>query len=223
MSNALHISDRVLVDRLFAGEIEAADHFVTRFSQLVWAVLVRDFRISQDLRDDLYQDVFLRLWEDDYRRLRLWSGEGSLASYLGPTVRHLAIDRLRTRLPERENPLPESDDHDHPHSNEASQEELTWLEEQRLAVEQAVEALDERDRALYRLRYVEERPYAEIACELDATVNHVGVLLSRLTRQLQRSTAAVNVPPQGRTNQGNTPRTGARVRTPGPGSSSGRK
>jgi RNA polymerase sigma factor (sigma-70 family) len=193
MSNALHISDRVLVDRLFAGEIEAADHFVTRFSQLVWTVLVRDFRIPQDLRDDLYQDVFLRLWEEDYRRLRLWSGEGSLASYLGPIVRHLAIDRLRTRVPERENPLPPQNEHDHPSSNEPSQEELAWLEQQRLAVERALEALDERDRALYRLRYVEERPYAEIACELDATVNHVGVLLSRLTRQLQKNLAAVSL------------------------------
>jgi len=199
MSNALHTSDRVLVERLFAGETEAADHFVTRFSQLVWAVLVRDFRISPDLRDDLYQDVFLRLWEDDYRRLRLWSGEGSLASYLGPIVRHLAIDRLRTRLPERENPIPQADDQEHPSSSEPSPEELTWLEEQRFAVEQALEVLDERDRALYRLRYVEERPYIEIAGELDATVNHVGVLLSRLTRQLQKALAEGTGASPGRT------------------------
>lgn len=193
MSNALHISDRVLVDRLFAREAEAADHFVTRFSQLVWTVLVRDFRLPQDLRDDLYQDVFVKLWEDDHRRLRLWSGEGSLASYLCPIVRHLAIDQLRTRVPERENPLPPQDEHDHPSSNEPSQEDLAALEQQRLAVEQALETLDERDRALYRLRYVEERPYAEIASELDATVNHVGVLLSRLTQQLQKNLAAVSV------------------------------
>jgi len=190
MSDALHLPDRVLVDRLLVGDPEAADLFVTRFSRLVWAVLVRDVGLVHPQGDDVFQDLFLRLWEDDYRRLRNWSGEGDFASYLVTIVRHLAIDHVRGRRPERENPLPRPDEQDEPGTLAPGPEELARLEEQYEAIERALAGLSERDRDLYRLRYVEERPYAEIAVELDVTVNHVGVLLSRLTTNLRSAVAA---------------------------------
>ena len=219
MNDALHISDRVLVDRLISGDHEAADLFLTRFSRLVWAVLVRDFGLPRDRCEDLYQSLFLRLWEDDYRRLRNWSRQGDFASYLTTIVRHLALDLLRTRAPERENPLPDSDDHDHPCSAAPSQEELAALEEQRRIVERIVSRLSDREQILYRLRYVEELPYTEIAQELAATVNHVGVLLSRLTVRLRQEMVAVDsvrlpIPEEERTAGRATD-----VRSPSPGSS----
>ena len=219
MNDALHISDRVLVDRLISGDHEAADLFVTRFSRLVWAVLVRDFRLPGDLCEDLYQDLFLRLWDDDYRRLRNWSRDGDFASYLIPIVRHLAIDRLRARAPERENPLPEIDDHDHPCSAAPSQEELAALEEQREIVERIMSRLPDRDQKLYRLRYVEELPYAEIAQEMGATVNHVGVLLSRLTVRLRQEVVAADAVHLSIPGEATTAGNGAGVRTSSPGSS----
>jgi RNA polymerase sigma factor (sigma-70 family) len=137
MSDALHLPDRVLVDRLLAGDPEAADLFVTRFSRLVWAVLVRDIGLVHPQGDDVFQDLFLRLWEDDYRRLRNWSGEGDFAAYLVTIVRHLAIDHVRGWQPEREHPLP--DDQDEPSTSEPGPEELARLEEQYEAIERALE------------------------------------------------------------------------------------
>ena len=128
MPDALHFPDRVLVDRLLAGDPEAADHFVTRFSRLVWAVLVRDVGMVHPQGDDVFQELFLRLWEDDYRRLRNWPGEGDFAGYLVPIVRHLAIDHVRGRRPERENPLPRPDEQDEPSTSEPDAEELAQLD-----------------------------------------------------------------------------------------------
>jgi RNA polymerase sigma-70 factor (ECF subfamily) len=151
---------------------------------------VRDVGMVHPQGDDVFQELFLRLWEDDYRRLRNWSGEGDFAGYLVPIVRHLAIDHVRGRRPERENPLPRPDEQDEPSTSEPDAEELAQLEEQFDAIEQALGGLSDRDRELYRLRYLEERPYAEIAVELEITVNHVGVLLSRLTTNLRAAVAA---------------------------------
>lgn len=221
MNDALHISDRVLVDRLISGDHEAADLFTTRFSRLVWAVLLRDFGLPRDLSEDLYQDLFLRLWDDDYRRLRNWSRQGDFASYLTTIVRHLSLDRLRARAPERENSLPESDDHDQPCSEAPGPEELATLEEQRGIVEQILNRLPDRYQDLYRLRYVEELPYAEIARELAATVNHVGVLLSRLTARLRQEVVgadSLRLPFQ---DDERTAGYGTDVRTSSPGSSPG--
>jgi RNA polymerase sigma factor (sigma-70 family) len=214
MTDALRMPDRVLVDRLLAGDPEAADLFVTRFNGLVWAILVRSFRLRDDQREDLFQEVFVRLWEQDYRRIRMWSGDGDLASYLAPIVRHLALDRLR-RSDRREQPYPDPEGPaGDPASGEPDPLELAWVQEQRDAVDRAVDGLIERDRELYRLRYEEQATYEEISRRLAITVNNVGVRLARLTERLRKAVgAAASVAPKGTIQAEGT------VRFPSPGSS----
>jgi RNA polymerase sigma factor (sigma-70 family) len=179
MPDALQLPDRVLVDRLLDGDPEAADLFVTRFTRLVWAILAREFpSLSHEQKEDLYQTVFARLWDDDYRRLRAWTGEGNLAGYLAVTVRHLALDYVRRSNRER----PELDAE--PAADDPAPDELAWLEEQRALVRQLLEDCSEQDRRIYDLR-VAGRSYEEIAAELDVTVNLVGVRLNRLVKKLR--------------------------------------
>jgi len=187
MTDALRIPDRVLVDRLLAGDPEAADLMVTRFNGLVWAILVRSFRLRDHQREELFQEVFVRLWEQDYRRIRMWSRAGDFASYLAPIVRHLALDRLR-RPDEREQPLPDPEGPgDDPATGEPDPLELARIQEQREAVERAVNGLAAGDRELYRLRYAEQASYQEISLSLEITVNNVGVRLARLTEKLRKA------------------------------------
>ena len=104
------VDDRQLIDRVLAGDTRAADAFVTRFTRLVWAILIRQTALAAGQVEDVYQGVFVRLWEDDYRRIRNWSQNGDFAAYLAPIVRHLALDALRRTPGDREQPLPEADE-----------------------------------------------------------------------------------------------------------------
>jgi RNA polymerase sigma-70 factor (ECF subfamily) len=190
MTDALRIPDRVLVERLLAGDSEAADLMVTRFSGLVWSILVRRFRLRDDQREELFQEVFVRLWEQDYRRIRMWSGEGDFASYLAPIVRHLALDRLR-HPDGREQPLPDPEGPgEDPATGEPDPLELARIHEQRAAVERAVTGSAAADRELYRLRYEQQASYREISLTLKITVNNVGVRLARLTEKLRKAVEA---------------------------------
>jgi RNA polymerase sigma factor (sigma-70 family) len=179
--------DRELIDRVLAHQPDAADCFVIRFSRFVWSVLVRDFGISPERAEDLHQEVFLRLWDDDYRRLRLWRGEGVFASYLGPIVRNLALDRLRadpslrSRQPAPDGGQPEFD----PTDPEPGPEELAIVQELRERLERAASKLSKRDRELYRLRHELDMSYVEIGKQLDLSVNAVGVALARLVKKLR--------------------------------------
>jgi RNA polymerase sigma-70 factor (ECF subfamily) len=183
------ISDRELVARVIARDDDAADIFVLRFSRFVWSVFVRYSGIDETVACDLYQDTFTRLLDDDYRRLRMWRGEGSFVSYLGPIVRHIANDYLRARreFAVGDGGLDDDDDAPvfDPPDDEPGPEELAIVQEQRRMLERAVGRLDERDRLLYRLRHEEDRPYKEIAAETGMTVNNVGVALSRLLKKLE--------------------------------------
>lgn len=71
---------------------------VDRYGPVVVRVL-RRFRISQEDRDDCWQTVFLRLFENDHARLRAWRGR-NLPGYIAIITRRIAIDLLRTRNPE---------------------------------------------------------------------------------------------------------------------------
>lgn len=188
MPRSAYVSDVALVHRVVAGDGDAADLFVARFTRLVWWVLIHQLDLQPERAGDLYQDVFLRLWEDDYRRLRNWTGEGDFAAYLIPIVRHLAVDRLRVDHPERREPLPDPlETSFEPEDPAPGAGELAWIEQQRELLDQAVAALDEQDRRLYELRFVDECSYREIAAVLELSVNNVGVRLSRLVERLRKA------------------------------------
>jgi RNA polymerase primary sigma factor len=56
------------------------------------------------LRDDAYQEICIKLIEDDYRRIRSYGGHGSFAGYVLTTVERLLIDLLRREKPRRRLP-----------------------------------------------------------------------------------------------------------------------
>ena len=207
------MEDRALIARVLAGETPAADLMVSRFTRFVWAILVRQLGLPRDLAEDLFQEVFVRLWEDDYRRLRSWSGEGDFASYLAPIVRNLALDRLRVNPDRHERPL-DSRDEWSGLDGEPDAEELAWIHEQREILRRAVGGLSERDRELVRRRYEQELSYREIAGAMNMTVNHVGVALARLTERLKGSVSAAPA-----AHLGPDPDPGRAVRWSSPGSS----
>lgn len=66
----------------------------------------------EELRRDFHQDICLALIDEDYRRLRAYSGDGSFTGFVLRIVDHLLIDLLRTvhsrrRLPAAVARLPE--------------------------------------------------------------------------------------------------------------------
>ncbi len=206
------VDDRQLIDRVLAGDPRVADAFVTRFTRLVWAILIRQTALAVGQIEDVYQEVFVRLWEDDYRRIRNWSRDGDFAAYLAPIVRHLALDALRKSPGDRERPLPEPDEADtEPIVGDPSPEELAHIGQRRELLEQALLRLSVRDNELYELRFVQELSYLEISEQMGITVNNVGVRLTRLADRLKRSCLA-EMP--GR--PGETPRGRGAVRLPGP-------
>ena len=186
--NQVWKTDRELIDAVVRGEPGAADRFVDQFSAFVWAILARDLGVRRDRAEDLYQELFERLLEKDYRRLIMWRGEGSFVSYLGPIVRRLAYDRLRGRkeVQEGEEGLEIADPDWGP-------EDLAAVQEEQVILMEAMSALKPRDRALIARRHLEELSYKEIAREMGLTVNHVGVALGRAEKRLVRKLRKMGV------------------------------
>jgi RNA polymerase sigma factor (sigma-70 family) len=88
---AVDQTDAQLVSRCRAGDPEAWNEFVERFSRYVYAICGRGFRLAQHDAEDVFQEVFARAYE----RLSELRSDDAVRPWLAQLTRRLCIDRLR--------------------------------------------------------------------------------------------------------------------------------
>ena len=131
--------------------------------------------------EDVAQETFLRLWQ----RLDRWPADGSgLAAWLFRVAHNLCIDRIRRR---RTVPM---DDAAEPVDDRPDAAQDLMRRERDRAVERAIQALPERQRAALLLCHHEGLSNAETARVLDIGVEAVESLLARARRTLRRCLTA---------------------------------
>ena len=109
LSTYLAIAARdILADRLARGFVDAPRDVWARFERFFGADIRR--RVAQRFprdagsREDAYQEVSLKLIEDDYRRVRAYDGHGSFTGYILTVVERVLIDLIRREAPRRRLP-----------------------------------------------------------------------------------------------------------------------
>ncbi|MFA5115316.1 MAG: sigma-70 family RNA polymerase sigma factor [Candidatus Omnitrophota bacterium] len=97
------MDDLQFVQRCVKGDALAWDEFISRYSRLVYNYihsmlgLHGIYRPAQDSVSDLFQEIFLSLIKDDFRKLRTFKAKNgcSLASWLRQVTINHTIDYLR--------------------------------------------------------------------------------------------------------------------------------
>ena len=88
---AVEQTDAQLVSRCRAGDPDAWNEFVERFSRYVFAICSRGFRLANHDAEDVFQEVFSRAFE----RLSELRSDDAVRPWLAQLTRRLCIDRLR--------------------------------------------------------------------------------------------------------------------------------
>jgi len=103
-------SDAQLVARCRAGDDDAWRVLVERFSRYVYAIVVQAFRFREHDAEDVYQDVFIRMYE----RLDQLREDDAVRPWLAQLTRRVCLDRLRAgariELADDEMPYVETED-----------------------------------------------------------------------------------------------------------------
>jgi RNA polymerase sigma factor (sigma-70 family) len=84
-------SDAALVAACRAGDQSAWNDLVDRFARYVYAIAVQAFRLSPQDAEDVFQEVFARV----YDRLDTLREPDALRPWIGQLTRRECIDRLR--------------------------------------------------------------------------------------------------------------------------------
>jgi RNA polymerase sigma factor (sigma-70 family) len=167
--------DERLVSRLLLGEADAVEQFISEYRQFVYTIFLRHLNFRSQDADELFQRFLVHIWTDDFRRLRRWSRNTSLPSYLARIARNLAHDYRREARFEA------------PQIPETSREDVRLENvEQRDWIDRAISRLSQRDRELIHRYFYLEQSYYDIAKALGITVNNTGVGLSRAKHRLKK-------------------------------------
>lgn len=88
---AQNLDDRALVARCRTGDQDAWQELVRRHATLVHAILRRGFRLDTHTAEDVFQDVFTRV----YLRLDSVRDDSAVRAWIGQITRNAALDWLR--------------------------------------------------------------------------------------------------------------------------------
>ena len=187
-SNPYTALDRALLRRCLSREPGSWNDFVDRFLSLIYHVIgytahLRSVRLAPEDVEDIASEILLKIVANDFRVLREFREEASLATYLTVIARRICIQQLVQRQRARDaiargelrSPLTLPDD------APAAQKGMESLEE----VEKLLRRLSGKEREIVRLYYLEGRTYEEISTQTEVPVNTIGSLLSRARKKLR--------------------------------------
>lgn len=186
-----HHSDAELVQQFKEGDKSAYEEIVRRYQDRVYTLSLRWMRDEQVARE-VSQDAFLAL----YRALPNFRGDAKLSTWIyRVVVNHCKNKRLyrRRRHTDHHEPLEgrrHADDDEAPARQLAHQgpgtDAVLQRTEAELLVHEALEKLDDEQRAIIVMRDLEDMDYAEIADILGLARGTVKSRLHRARSQLAR-------------------------------------
>lgn len=162
-------SEAQLVARCRAGDAAAWNELVERFSRYVYAICTQGFRLSENDAEDVFQDVFTRV----YTHLDRLRDDEAFRPWLAQLARRTCIDRLRSGG--RESPVEELEAPD-------VDETLSMLDEA-MTVHEAMSELPANCRDILDRFFAQDESYRTIGEALDLPP---GTIASRISRCLDK-------------------------------------
>jgi RNA polymerase sigma factor (sigma-70 family) len=178
--------ENTLIAGCLRSEKAAWDSFVLQYSNLVYHTIKKTLILHHaeprdDLVEDLYQEFFVSLLRNDYKKLRQFRGARgcSLASWLRILTMRLTIDFLRKQAPASCEEAGAASRHS------LDPAEPFINEEQEKLLNKAIQTLSPRDRILLDLCYRQALASQQIAALLKTSVNAVYTQKSRVLEKIR--------------------------------------
>jgi RNA polymerase sigma-70 factor (ECF subfamily) len=177
-------SDAVLAVGIARWNEAALKEAYRRHAAMVWGIARR---VTQDtmIADEITQEVFLALWREP---TRFDAARGSLRAWLATLAHRRAVDVVPHEAAQRRR---EQRDSEHQPSFAPAEIEAVM---DRVLIEEALEALSERERRAVELAYFDGLTYREVAERLEEPEGTVKSRLRSALHKLHRSLSSTRMP-----------------------------
>jgi RNA polymerase sigma-70 factor (ECF subfamily) len=176
-------ADFQLIERILDGDENAFDNLVGHYQNMVYNLSYRFMGNAQEA-EDLTQEVFLKI----FRSVRSFRGASTLKTWIYRITTNMALNRIKfnkRRRRERQISIDRPLEPDMPPMNESLPDERPGPErvahsgEIQERLQEALDSINEDQKAVVILRDVEGLSYEDIAVALDI---NIGTVKSRLAR-----------------------------------------
>jgi RNA polymerase sigma-70 factor (ECF subfamily) len=176
VTHPVDLPDGDLVRACRAGDMDAWNELVERYSRYVYAIAVRGFRLSEEDAEDVFQDVFTRV----YTRLDSLRDDAALRPWIAQLTRRRCLDALAAKR-------------EVPSEDVLSDEQAADLAdvEEAFEVREALATLSGTCQDILDRFFARDQSYRTIADELDIPS---GTIASRIARCLGRLRDALEPP-----------------------------
>ena len=164
------LTDAELVERCRAGDAEAWNELVERYSRYVYAVTARGFRLSEQDAEDVYQEVFARV----YTHLDTLRDDSALRPWIAQLTRRLCIDSLAKSGREQPRDV----------ENEDVRDRTAEIDEA-MAVREALGTLPESCQEILDRFFAQDQSYRTISSELELPAGTIASRIARCLRKLR--------------------------------------
>ncbi len=170
-----------LVDRCRLGDADAWRDLVDEYSAYVHAIVVRAYRIPADDAEDIFQDVFARVFE----RLETLRDDEALRAWIAQVSRNMCVDHIRRARDQEQ--LPDTLESD----GERELDDLT----QALWVRQAMAQLPDSCADILDRFFCRDQSYRTIAAATGIAEGTIASRISRCLAKLRSEVDGRNPPP----------------------------
>jgi RNA polymerase sigma-70 factor (ECF subfamily) len=171
MSQLSTLTDAELVRHCRAGNTDAWNELVERFSRYVYAVCTKGFRLDAEDAEDVFQEVFTRV----FTHLDTLRDDAALRPWIAQLTRRLCLDKISSGA--REQPTSE------PIAEENGQN-LDEIDEA-FEVREALGTLSEACQEILDRFFARDESYRTISAELDLPAGTIASRIARCLRKLR--------------------------------------
>lgn len=161
--NMVELDDKQLLELHRAGQTDKMfNEMVRRYHSRIYWVVRRMVKVHEDA-DDITQDVFVRA----YQSINTFRGDSALFTWLYRIAVNLSINHLRKQKVRK---LVDIADYIPFLGRDADQDTGIVRKENVSLIEEAIEKLPQKQKAVFIMRYYDEMPYEQISAILGTTV-----------------------------------------------------
>jgi len=177
-----------LINEIIAGSRQAFESLVEKYQPMVRKTVSYLFYRYRDnnndaMVDDLTNDIFLSLMEDDFKKIRQFKGMSSFATYLRVIASRQVLGFLRR--PSREVQTKAADKINKTVDSSPNPEELYRDQENRSLMAEAIAALKPADQLLMKLTYYQELSAEETARIMNISLSAFYSRKSRIVKKIE--------------------------------------
>lgn len=180
--------DRILIKSCLNADKKAWDAFVEKYSQIIKIAIERTLikyspGLNKEIVEEVFQSVFLSLIENNFKKLRQFSGKSKLSTWLFTISINKTIDYLRINT--KHSACGDEAVIERTPSRNPSQQEVVEKTEEKKLFEKLKTDLTGREQFFVELFYMRELSVKEIAKIMYITPNNVYQLKNLVTEKLK--------------------------------------